>query len=110
MQAAEKEEGTMSTFMLLTRLNSDSSESPQSFESLEKHTMTRVRQACPNVQWVASYAALGPYDYVDVFRADDIDTATKLSALIRSTAHAHTEVWPVTEWARFKELMHSIPE
>ncbi len=100
----------MSTFMLLTRLNSGSTESPRSFESLEKHTMTRVRQVCPNVQWVASYAALGPYDYVDVFRADDIEMATKLSALIRSTAHVHTEVWPVMEWSSFKEMMHEIPE
>lgn len=100
----------MSMFMLLTRLNSDQSGSPQAFENLEKRMMSRVRQACPNVQWLASYAALGPYDYVDVFRADDIDTATKLSALIRLIAHAHTEVWPVTEWPRFKELMHSIPE
>jgi len=70
---------------------------PRTVEQLEQQAMRRVRKECPKVEWVGSYAALGPFDYVDIFRAEDNETATKVSALIRSFGHAHTEVWPVSD-------------
>ena len=99
----------MSTFIMVTRLDSDAAGSPRAFERLEKSTMTAVRANCPDVEWLSSYVALGPYDYVDVFRAADNDTATKVAALVRACGHAHAEVWPATEWSHFKELMRGIP-
>jgi len=97
------------TFVMLTRLDSQAIRAPDALEMLEREMMRHVRQDCPDVEWIGSYAALGPYDYIDIFKADDIDVATKISALVRSYGHAHTEIWPVTEWARFKQLMHSLP-
>lgn len=99
----------MSTFIMLTRLDSDVTRSPQTLERLERQAMDHIRRECPNVHWVSSYAALGPYDYVDIFHADDVDAAVKVSTLIRAFGHAHTEVWPATEWSHFKELMRGIP-
>ena len=98
-----------STFMMLTRLDSQAAGTPHALEKLEQDMMRHVTQDCPGTEWVASYAALGPYDYVDIFRAADVDTATKISALVRSYGHSHTEIWPVTEWAQFKRLMRSLP-
>jgi uncharacterized protein with GYD domain len=101
-------EEAMATFIMVTRLNSAGVDSPQALEELEKHTMGCIRKQCPDVEWMGSYAALGPYDYVDIFRAADIESATKVTALMRTVAHAHTEVWPVTEWGRFKQLVHGL--
>lgn len=99
----------MSTFVMLTRLNPDAVRSPRGLEELERNAMKRVRAECPDVEWLCSYALLGPYDYLDVFIANDIDTAAKVSALIRTFGHAHTEVWAATEWDRFKEIVRTLP-
>lgn len=99
----------MPTFVMLTRLNPDAVRLPKALEGLERDAMKRVRQECPSVEWVSSYAILGPCDYLDIFKASDIETAAKVSALIRTFGHAQTEVWTATEWDRFKEIVRTLP-
>jgi uncharacterized protein with GYD domain len=95
----------MITFIMLTRLSTDAVQSPQALEQLERNAMERVRKDCPDVEWVSNYAILGPYDYLDAFRAKDVEKAAKVSTLIRTFGHAHTEIWTATEWDRFKEIV-----
>ena len=98
----------MRIFVMLTRLSSGAVRSPQGLEELERQAMARVRKDCPNVEWIGSYAILGPCDYLDIFRAPDIETATKVSTLIRTFGHAQTEIWTATEWERFKEIVRTL--
>lgn len=100
----------MPTFVMLTRVAPEALRSPQGVEVLERVAMTAVRAECPGVEWVGSYALLGPYDYLDIFRAPDIETATKVATLVRIGGHAHTEVWAATEWTRYKEMVRELPE
>jgi uncharacterized protein with GYD domain len=99
----------MPTFIMLTRLNADAVRSPKGLEQLERQAMQSVRKECPGVEWLGSYAVLGPYDYLDIFLADDLETATRVSTLIRTFGHAHTETWPATDWDRFKEIVRTLP-
>ncbi|HMB84100.1 MAG TPA: GYD domain-containing protein [Terriglobales bacterium] len=99
----------MPTFIMLTRLNSDAVRSPRALEQLERDAMQRVREECPDVKWLTSYAVLGPCDYLDVFIANDIETAARVSMLIRTFGHATTEIWTATEWDRFKEIVRTLP-
>ncbi|MGE5143164.1 MAG: GYD domain-containing protein, partial [Acidobacteriota bacterium] len=54
---------------MLTRVSPETLRSPQGVEVLERVAMTAVRAECPGVEWLESYAVLGPYDYLDIFTA-----------------------------------------
>ena len=94
----------MATYIMLTRLSAQALDSPDSVEDLARKVQGRVRLDCPGARWLANYALLGPYDYLDIFEAPDADTATKISLLVRSLGHATTETWMATPWSRFLEL------
>lgn len=100
----------MALFILLTRLVSEEVKPSFSIGKKEKLVVEKIRNACPEVKWVADYAILGPYDYLDVFEAPDIETAMKVSAIVRSVAGAHTEVWPATHWKVHEHLMREVAE
>ena len=70
--------------------------------------MEKIHMHCPEVEWQHSYAILGPYDYLDIFRAPDNDTAAKVSTLIRAHGRTHSEIWVATEWERFKQMLHAL--
>lgn len=99
----------MATFIMLTRITPQSIQSPKALEELERKAMERIRTECPKVEWVHNFAVLGPCDYLDVFRAPDTETAFKVSTLIRTIGHAYTEVWPATEWVKFKDMVRNLP-
>ncbi len=100
----------MQTFVMLTRLSPDAVKSPKALEELERQVVDRVRWECPDVEWVHNFATLGPYDYLDIFRAPDELSALKVAAIIRTFGHCTTEVWTAIEWPRFKDMIRHLAE
>lgn len=100
----------MSVFIMLTRLSPSAVRVPKSLEDIERRVMERIRSECPKVEWVHNLAVTGPYDYIDIFHAPDNETAFKVATLVRTFAHAHTEIWAGLEWARFKDMVRKLPE
>jgi uncharacterized protein with GYD domain len=98
----------MPTFVLLTRLSPEAVRTPEALEQLEREAMRRIRAECPGVEWANNCAVFGPYDYLDIFHAPDVETAAKVATLIRIHGHAQTETWAAVEWDRFKELMRGL--
>jgi uncharacterized protein with GYD domain len=95
----------MPIFVMLTRVSPESLSAPESYVALEQQATRKIRDACPGVEWLHNLAVLGPYDYLDIFRAPDNETAMKVAAIVRSSGHAHAEVWAAEEWRRFKDLV-----
>lgn len=95
----------MPTYALLTRVSPEMVKAPGDLRTLEKTVNQRVREDCPGVKWLANYAILGPYDYLDVFEAPDNETAAKVAVIVRSLGHAHTETWMALPWERFERVI-----
>lgn len=98
-------------FIMLTRLIGKQVH-PEKFslEKLKEDVEQKVAQSCPDVKWIANYALVGPYDYLDIFSASTLEDAMKVASIVRSFGHACTEIWPALEWHQFKELITTLPD
>jgi uncharacterized protein with GYD domain len=104
----------MPRFVMLTRLSAESLKSPHDFTLMAKSIVPRVRDQFPGVQWLESYAVLGPYDLIDVFEAPSAEVASQVALLIRSMSGASTETYPALGWRSFladvEQLAKTAPE
>jgi uncharacterized protein with GYD domain len=98
----------MPTYILLTQFNADAIIDPQEMANLDKMVKKRVGLECPGVEWLDSYILLGRYDALDIFRAPDNQTASKVAVIIRSFGHATTEVLPATSWSDFAHALGDV--
>lgn len=97
-------------FIMLTRLTGKEVQpSKHSLEELEKRVKEKIKESC-QVKWVSNYALLGPYDYLDIFEAPDVETAIKVAALVRAFGSASTEIWPCLQWKDFKKVIAGLPD
>jgi uncharacterized protein with GYD domain len=95
----------MPTYVVLTRLTPETVKTPGDLKRLERAVAERVRRECPEVKWIANYAILGPYDYLDLFDAPDEAVAAQVLMIVRSFGHAQTETWTALPWERFEALI-----
>jgi uncharacterized protein with GYD domain len=76
--------------------------------SMGKEWIEHVRRACPEVKWTAHYALLGPYDFMDIYEAPDIETAHKVSMISRSEGALIAESWQAMPYDRFLGLLEEV--
>ena len=70
--------------------------------------MEQVKEKCPEVNFLAHYALLGPYDFLDIYEAPNEDVAAKVSLISLKTGAAQAESWVAIPYKRFVELTEEI--
>jgi uncharacterized protein with GYD domain len=95
----------MSTYVMLTRLTPEAAKTPGELKRLERQVADHVRKECPQLEWVANYATLGPYDYLRYLRGPDETVAAKVVMIVRSYGHGQTETWTAMPWDRFAIIL-----
>jgi uncharacterized protein with GYD domain len=96
------------TYVLMTRLGSSSLRDADARRGKGKEWLDRVHKACPEVKWVAHYALLGPYDFIDIYEAPDDATAHKISLISRSEGADSAESWPAMPWDQHLRLLEDV--
>jgi uncharacterized protein with GYD domain len=96
----------MPTFVLVSKL-----QSPKIVKNRKKHGeefLRLVKDKVPNVAWIAHYAILGPYDFIDIFEAENEHEAAKVSLLSRTAGAAFAESWTAIKYPEFLKLVEDL--
>ncbi len=70
--------------------------------------LSLVKEKVPNIKWIAHYAILGPYDFLDIFEANSEQEAAKVSLLSRAAGAIFAESWTAIPYSNFLELLDSL--
>lgn len=98
----------MPTFVLMTRLAPEALHDARGRRRMGKEWLKRVHEKCPSVRFVAHYALLGPYDFMDVYEAPDVETAHKVSLISRAEGAVGAESWEALAYDRFLEVLGEV--
>ncbi len=91
----------MATFILLTKLSSESLGSPGKRETIGRKWFGEVKKKCPEVKWIA---LLGPFDFLDIYEAPDQEVAAKVSMITMSKGAVEAETWTALPYKKFLEV------
>jgi uncharacterized protein with GYD domain len=98
----------MPTFILMTKLGPTVSENLKNREKKGQEWKSAVAKKCPGVKWIAHYALLGSYDFMDIYEAPDSETAAKVSMLTRSLGALSAESWTALPYGEFVEMIKDL--
>jgi len=98
----------MPTYVLMTKLTPGGLKVPQGRRKAGQEWKKKVSERCPGVRWLAHYALLGPYDFIDIYEAPDQETAFKVSLLSRELGAQVAESWPAIEYERYLPVIESV--
>lgn len=98
----------MQTYVLLTKLSPDLSRRMKDRASIGKTWIEQVRVKCPEVRFVAHYALLGQYDFLDIYEAPDEESAAKVSMISQANGALQAQSLIAIPYKRFIELTEEI--
>ncbi len=98
----------MQTYILLTKLSPDLSKQMKDRAAIGRNWLEHVKTKCPEVKFIAHYALLGQYDFIDIYEADNEETAAKVSMISRANGAFQAESLAAIPYKRFLELTDEI--
>ncbi|NWG29341.1 MAG: GYD domain-containing protein [Ignavibacteriaceae bacterium] len=98
----------MKTYVMLTKLSPESSKQMKDRAKLGRQWLDQVKKKCPEVKFIAHYALLGHYDFLDIYEAPDEETAAKVSMISLLNGAFQAESLSAIPYKRFLELADEI--
>jgi uncharacterized protein with GYD domain len=98
----------MALFVLMTKLGPEAIHDADGRRAMGKAWLGKVKETCPEVEFVAHYALLGPYDFMDIYEAPDVETAHRVSLISRTEGAVSAESWGAVPYERFLEVLEEV--
>jgi uncharacterized protein with GYD domain len=104
----------MKTFVMMTKIahrDANLVEVGSKLKDRARHGrawLDQIQQMCPEVKFLAHYAILGYWDFMDIYEAPDEETAAKVSLFSRTQGIHQIENWPAIPYERILEISEEI--
>jgi len=100
----------MPHFVLMTKLSPEHMHDAGGRKAMGKDWLEKVNRICPEVKWIAHYAILGPYDFMDLYEAPDVETAHRVSLISRSEGAVSAESWQALPYDDHLRLLEELQD
>ncbi len=98
----------MATYILLTKLSPEESKKIHNRAKLGRVWLDEVKSKCPEVNFIAHYALLGKYDFMDIYEAPTEKVAAKVSMISLENGAYSAESIIAIPYKEFKELLSEV--
>ncbi|MFC2100327.1 GYD domain-containing protein [Bacteroidota bacterium] len=98
----------MQTYILLTKLSPEVTTRLKDRAEQGSHWLEQVKDKCPTVKFIAHYALLGQFDFLDIYEAPDEETAAKVSMISLANGAIQAQSSAAIPYKRFLELTKEI--
>jgi uncharacterized protein with GYD domain len=104
----------MKTFVLMTKMAHQNADIMEVATKLKNRAQSQskwlqnVKERCPQVHWLAHYALLGQWDFMDIYEAPDEETAAVVSLLSRGGGAHQVESWTAIPNSRLIEIAEAL--
>ncbi len=98
----------MATYILVSKLSPELTKDLKKRAEIGRQWIARVRKNCPDVKFLAHYALLGPYDFLDIYEAPNEKSAAKVSMISLSGGAVAAESWTAIPYKKFLDLIKDL--
>ncbi|RKX30072.1 MAG: GYD family protein [Candidatus Zixiibacteriota bacterium] len=106
----------MRTFVLMSKLAPHGPSLIEVAKKVKKGADTgrqwveRAKEQCPEVKFLAHYALLGSYDFMDIYEAPNEEFAAKVSMICGADGTFHVESWTAIPDKRIAHIAEQLAE
>jgi len=98
----------MPTYVLLTKLSPALSQQMKERAELGRTWLDQVKKTCPEVKFIAHYALLGQFDFLDIYEAPDEMTAAKVSIISQANGAFQAQSLPAIPYKQYLDLIGEV--
>ncbi len=104
----------MKTYVMMTKIAPHDADLIEITLGLQNHNknsvawLEEVKKLCPEVNVLAHYALLGPYDFMCIYEAPDERVAAKISLMSRAKGAFQVESWNAIPTKEVMEIVTGV--